>query len=64
MQLDPAGTTATRVACASILLMPLLASPLAKLTGLAFGPLFILPALILIVRGLFATRASAAAARA
>ena len=64
MQLDPERTTATRLACASILLMPLLASPLAKLTGLAFGPLFVLPALILIVRGLFATRASAVAARA
>jgi len=64
MQLDAQSRPATRLACASILLMPLLASPLAKLTGLAFGPLFALPALVLTARALLATRASAAAARA
>jgi arabinofuranan 3-O-arabinosyltransferase len=64
LQLDPEATPATRFACAAILLMPLLASPLAKLTGLAFGPLFVIPALMLTARGLFATRAGAAAARA
>ena len=36
------GRPLTQIACAAILLMPLLASPLAKLTGLAFGPLFVL----------------------
>ncbi|MEA2879288.1 MAG: hypothetical protein QOF14_4484, partial [Hyphomicrobiales bacterium] len=55
---------ATQIACASILLLPLLASPLAKLTGLAFGPLFVLPALILTAQAIFAPRAAAAAARA
>lgn len=50
LQLDPEHTPATRLACASILLMPLLASPLAKLTGLAFGPLFAIPALIIVTR--------------
>lgn len=64
LQLDPERTPATRIACAAILLMPLLASPLAKLTGLAFGPLFVSPALLLTARALLATRAGAAAARA
>jgi arabinofuranan 3-O-arabinosyltransferase len=63
-QLDPEATPATRVACAAILLMPLLASPLAKLTGLAWGPVFVVPALMLTARALLATRAGAAAARA
>jgi hypothetical protein len=63
-QLDLELTPATRLACAAILLMPLFASALAKLTGLGFGPLFVVPAFILVARALFATRASAAAARA
>jgi hypothetical protein len=54
MDLDNEVKPETRLACASILLMPLLASPLAKLTGLAFGPLFVLPALVLTARTLFA----------
>ncbi|MEJ0078206.1 MAG: glycosyltransferase family 87 protein [Alphaproteobacteria bacterium] len=64
MQLDPEATPATRVACASILLMPLFASPLAKLTGLGLGPLFVAPALVLTARALLATRAAGVAARA
>src|SRR5436190_5305526 len=64
MNLDTDSRPATRLACASIVLMPLLASPLAKLTGLGFGPLFVLPALMLIARALFATRAAGVAARA
>jgi hypothetical protein len=64
LSLDTEAKPDTRLACASILLMPLLASPLAKLTGLAFGPLFVLPALMLTARAMFAKRASAAAARA
>jgi hypothetical protein len=36
--------------CALILLVPLAASALVKLTGLVFGPLFILPAFVLAVR--------------
>ena len=47
-----------------ILLLPLLASPLAKLTGFAFGPLFVIPALIVTARTIFATPAAAVAARA
>ena len=62
--LDTEGKPATQIACASILLLPLLASPLGKLTGFAFGPLFILPALIVTARATFATPAAAAAARA
>jgi arabinofuranan 3-O-arabinosyltransferase len=34
----------------SLLLLPLLASPLAHLTGLAFGPLFILPLFVIALR--------------
>ena len=52
------------IASALILLAPLLASPLAKLTGFAFGPLFVLPALILTAQAVFAPRATAVAARA
>jgi arabinofuranan 3-O-arabinosyltransferase len=44
----------THVSCALILLLPLLASPLAKLTGLALGPLFVIPALIVTAQAIFA----------
>lgn len=44
----------TQLSCALILLLPLLASPLAKLTGLALGPLFVIPALIVTARMIFA----------
>ena len=54
----------TQIASALILLAPLLASPLAKLTGFAFGPLFIVPALIVTARSVLSPRAAAAAARA
>jgi len=62
--LDSEWKPATQIACASILLLPLLASPLAKLTGLAFGPLFVLPALVLTAQAILVPRAAAAAARA
>jgi arabinofuranan 3-O-arabinosyltransferase len=62
--LDRDWKPATQIACASILLLPLLASPLAKLSGFAFGPLFVLPALILTAQTILAPRAAAAAARA
>jgi hypothetical protein len=39
-----------RVACALMLLLPCLAAPLGKLTGLAFGPLFLLPALAFVAQ--------------
>jgi arabinofuranan 3-O-arabinosyltransferase len=60
------GTTkpGTQIASALILILPLAATPLAKLTGLAFGPLFIVPALIVTARASLATPAAAAAARA
>jgi hypothetical protein len=38
-----------RTGMAMILLLPLVAAPLAKLTGLAFGPLFIIPVLALLM---------------
>lgn len=44
----------TQIACAAILLMPLFASPLAKLTGFAFGPLFVVPALMVTAQMIFA----------
>ena len=53
-----------QIAGAAILLMPLLASPLAKLTGVSFAPLFVLPALVVTARTVLATPATAAAARA
>src|SRR5215213_2716303 len=62
--LDTESTPATQIASASILLLPLLASPLAKVTGMAVGPLFVLPALILTAQAILAPRAAAAAARA
>jgi hypothetical protein len=39
-----------RVAMAMILLLPLAAAPLGKLTGLAVGPLFIIPVFVLLIR--------------
>jgi hypothetical protein len=54
----------TQIASALILLLPLLASPLAKLTGFALGPLFVIPALIVTARTIFVPRAAAVAARA
>lgn len=41
---------ALQSAFALLLLLPLLAAPLGKLTGLAFGPLFLLPAFAMAVR--------------
>jgi hypothetical protein len=43
----------TQMACALILLLPLLASSLAKLTGFALGPLLVLPALIVTAQAIF-----------
>jgi hypothetical protein len=64
IDLDPEAKPDTRLARAAILLLPLLAAPLAKLTGLALGPLFVLPALMLTARAMLATRAAGLAARA
>jgi arabinofuranan 3-O-arabinosyltransferase len=49
---------------ASLLLLPLLAAPLAHLTGLAFGPLFILPLFVIALKCGFAKRQSAELAAA
>ncbi|TMJ04086.1 MAG: DUF2029 domain-containing protein [Alphaproteobacteria bacterium] len=59
-----AAKSEAQIASALILLAPLLASPLAKLTGFAFGPLFVIPALIVTARAVFAARAATVAARA
>lgn len=61
-QMESAEKPETQIASALILALPLLASPLAKLTGLALGPLFILPALIATARAIFRSRAAAVAA--
>jgi hypothetical protein len=46
------------LANASLLLIPLFAAPLAKLTGLVLGPLFILPSFAIAVRRGLAERPS------
>src|SRR5436305_5145053 len=63
MNLDAECKPETRLACASILLMPLLAIPFAKLTGLTFGPLFVIPALILVARACYDARKRRCSAR-
>ena len=45
---------AALVACGLILTLPLLASPLQNMTGLVFGPLFLLPGFVLTARALVA----------
>jgi hypothetical protein len=57
MQTGEAGKPSVRIACALILLLPLVLAPVAKLTGLAFGPLFIIPALAVTARMIFAAPA-------
>jgi len=52
---------ALQVACALVLLLPLTAAALGRLTGLAFGPLFILPAFVLALRSALAARKTDAA---
>jgi arabinofuranan 3-O-arabinosyltransferase len=47
---------ALQIACGLLLLLPLVAAALAHLTGLAFGPLFILPLFVLAVQAAFAVR--------
>ncbi len=49
---------------ASLLLLPLFAAPLALVTGLAFGPLFILPLFVIALKCGFAKRQSTALAAA
>jgi arabinofuranan 3-O-arabinosyltransferase len=49
---------ALQIACALLLLLPLAAAALARLTGITFGPLFILPAFIMAVQSAFAGRAA------
>ena len=45
---------ALQVACGLLLLLPLFAAALGHLTGLAFGPLFIVPSFVLALRAAFA----------
>jgi hypothetical protein len=44
-----------QIACALMLLLPMAAAPLGKLTGLAVGPLFLLPGFVLVARAALAT---------
>lgn len=55
---------ALQIACLLVLLLPFVASGLAKLTGLAFGPLFLLPAFALALRASLRTQETALAAEA
>jgi hypothetical protein len=50
-----AGERRLQIACALMLLLPMVAAPLGKLTGLAFGPLFLLPAFALVAQVALAT---------
>jgi len=51
-----ASERALQIACGLLLLLPLVAAALAHMTGLAFGPLFILPAFIIALQAAFARR--------
>jgi hypothetical protein len=51
-----ASERALQIACGLLLLLPLVAAALAHMTGLAFGPLFILPAFVIAVQAAFAGR--------
>jgi arabinofuranan 3-O-arabinosyltransferase len=51
-----------RIACGLLLLLPLVAAALAHLSGLAFGPLFILPAFIVALQMSFGARPAAVSA--
>ena len=48
-----------QIACGLLLILPLVAAALARLTGLAFGPLFVLPAFVLALRMSFDARGEA-----
>lgn len=50
-----------QIACGLLLILPLVAAALAHLTGIAFGPLFVLPAFVLALRMSFAGRGEARA---
>ncbi|HVZ52661.1 MAG TPA: glycosyltransferase family 87 protein [Pseudolabrys sp.] len=61
--MDERYESALQLSCGLVLLLPLMAAPLGRATGLAFGPLFILPAFIVALRAALAARSSAAALR-
>jgi len=50
---------ALQIACGLLLVLPLLAAALAHLTGIAFGPLFILPLFIVVLQMSFGARGAA-----
>ena len=52
-----------QIACGLLLILPLVAAALAHLTGLAFGPLFVLPAFVLALHMSFAARGEAQSLR-
>jgi hypothetical protein len=51
-----ASERALQIACGLLLSLPLVAAALAHMTGLAFGPLFILPAFVIALQAAFAGR--------
>ena len=58
-----ASERALQIACGLLLLLPLVAAALAHLTGLAFGPLFILPVFIVALQMSFGARPAQRSAR-
>lgn len=57
-----ASEHALQISCGLFLLLPLVAAALKHLTGIAFGPLFILPLFIVAVQMSFSTRGAAVSA--
>ncbi len=57
-----ASERALQISCGLFLLLPLVAAALAHLTGISFGPLFVLPLLIVALQMSFGARGAAASA--
>jgi arabinofuranan 3-O-arabinosyltransferase len=57
-----ASERALQIACGLLLVLPLLAAALGQLTGIAFGPLFILPLFIVALQMSFGARGAAISA--
>lgn len=57
-----ASERALQIACGLLLLLPLVAAALAHLTGLAFGPLFIVPLFVVALQMSFGARGAAVSA--
>jgi len=60
---DAKPTQSAWFASALLLVLPLVAGSLAKLTGFAFGPLFVIPALALVAQAILAPHTSITSTR-